>query len=304
MIEFAQNLVNALSLGSLLSLTALGIGLLFGVLRLINFAHGDFITVGAFALIVPSSADTPTLFIGAWHWTAIVFAVCAILIFVALTTDWLVFRHLRKADAPTMMMASFAIGHVIQYVILAIYSGRPKGVNLWASLSDQVDIGAVAVPSYNLVTIGVTVALVGILVLFLTRTNLGIQMRAAAEDFRMAQYLGVRGNFVIGLAFAISGILAAFAALFYVSQTGGLSYTMGGPIMLLAFMATVIGGMTSLVGAVIGGFFVGFLDVMFQAYLPADLRGFRDAFVFGIVLLMIVVRPDGLFPSRMLVTRI
>src|SRR5579884_4106832 len=99
MIEFTQNLVNALSLGSLLALTALGIGLLFGVLRLINFAHGDFITVGAFALIVPSAADTPTLFIGGWHWTAIVVSVCAILVFVALTTDWLVFRHLRKADA-------------------------------------------------------------------------------------------------------------------------------------------------------------------------------------------------------------
>ena len=304
MIEFAQNLVNALSLGSLLSLTALGIGLLFGVLRLINFAHGDFITVGAFALIVPSAADTPTLFIGGWHWTAVVFSVCAVLVFLALTTDWLVFRHLRKADAPTMMMASFAIGHVIQYSILAIYTGRPKGVNLWSSLSNQVQIGAVSVPSNNLVIIGATFALVLTLTLFLTRTTLGIQMRAAAEDFRMAQYLGVRGNFVIGLAFAISGILAAFAALFYVSQTGGLSYTMGGQLMLLAFMATVIGGMTSLIGAVVGGFFVGFVDIMFQAYLPPDLRSFRDAFVFGIVLLMIVVRPDGLFPSRTQVTRV
>jgi branched-chain amino acid transport system permease protein len=304
MIEFIQNLVNALSLGSLLSLAALGIGLLFGVLRLINFAHGDFITVAAFALIVPSSDDTPRLFIGDWPWTALVLGVCAVLVVVALASDWLVFRHLRKADPTTMMMASFAVGHVIQNVLLMIYTGRPKGVSLWSNLSEQVQISVVAIPAYNLVTIGATIALVVVLVLFLTRTTIGIQMRAAAEDFRMSQYLGVRGNFVIGLAFAISGILAAIVSLLYVSQTGGLSYTMGGPIALLAFMACVIGGMNSLVGAAVGGFIVGGLDVMLQAYLPDDLRAFRDAFVFGIVILMIIMRPNGLFPSRSVVSRV
>jgi branched-chain amino acid transport system permease protein len=129
-------------------------------------------------------------------------------------------------------------------------------------------------------------------------------MRAAAEDFRMAQYLGVRSNFVIGLAFAISGLLAAFASLFYVAQTGALSFVMGNPIVLLAFMATVIGGMSSLVGAVIGGYLTGLFDVMLQAYLPPDLREFRDAFVYGIVMLMIVIKPDGLFPSKNQVSRV
>jgi branched-chain amino acid transport system permease protein len=304
MIEFLQNLINALSFGSLLALTALGIGLLFGVLRLVNFAQGDFITAGAFALIVPSSADTPILFIGAWPWPAVTAAVCVVLVALALAADWLVFRHLRKASAPTLMMASFAIGHVIQNVIIVIYTGRPKGIDLWPSLSNPMDIGAVSVPTSNTVIIGVTVVLLGILILFLTQTRLGIQMRAAAEDFRMAQYLGVRSNFVIGLAFAISGILAAFASLFYVAQTGALSYVMGNPIVLLAFMATVIGGMNSLVGAVIGGYVTGFFDVMLQAYLPPELREFRDAFVYGIVLLMIVLKPDGLFPSKNLVSRV
>jgi branched-chain amino acid transport system permease protein len=304
MIEFLQNVINALSFGSLLALTALGIGLLFGVLRLVNFAHGDFITVGAFALIVPSSADTPSLFIGAWPWSAAAIAVCIILVAVALSSDWLVFRRLRKASAPTLMMASFAIGHVIQNVIIAIYTGRPKGIDFWPELSNPVDISAVSVPTSNVVVIGVTIALVSILVLFLTRTRLGIQMRAAAEDFRMAQYLGVRSDFVIGLAFAISGILAASASLFYVAQTGALSYVMGNPIVLLAFMATVIGGMNSLVGAVIGGYVTGIVDVMLQAYLPPDLREFRDAFVYGVVMVIIVLKPAGLFPSKMQVSRV
>jgi branched-chain amino acid transport system permease protein len=304
MIEFLQNAINALSFGSLLALTALGIGLLFGVLRLVNFAHGDFITVGAFALIVPSSADTPSLFIGAWPWSAVVVAVCAILVAVALSADWLVFRHLRQAGAPTLMMASFAIGHVIQNLLIAVYTGRPKGIDFWPSLSNPMAIGEVSVPRSNVVIIGVTIILLAMLVIFLTRTKLGIQMRAAAEDFRMAQYLGVRSNFVIGVAFAISAILAAFASLFFVAQTGALSYIMGNPIVLLAFMATVIGGMNSLVGAVIGGYITGFFDVMLQAYLPPDLREFRDAFVYGIVLIMIVLKPDGLFPSKTAVSRV
>jgi branched-chain amino acid transport system permease protein len=304
MIEFLQNLMNALSFGSLLALAALGIGLLFGVLRLVNFAHGAFITVGAFALIVPSAADTPILLIGALPWPFAVIADCAIVIVVALLADWLVFRHLRKASAPTLMMASFAIGLVIQNVILAIYTGRPKGIDFWPSLSTPVNMGAIGTPVINLVVIGVTIVLVLLLVLFLKRTRLGIQMRAAAEDFRMAQYLGVRSDFVIALAFAISGVLAAFAALFYVAQTGALSFTMGDPIVLLAFMATVIGGMNSLVGAVIGGYITGLFDVLLQAYLPPELRDFRDAFVYGVVILLIVLKPDGLFPSKTQVSRV
>jgi branched-chain amino acid transport system permease protein len=304
MIELLQNLVNALSLGSLLALTALGIGLLFGILRLVNFAQGDFITIAAFALIVPSTADTPTLFIGAWPWWAALLAVCSILVAVALSADWLVFRRLRQASAPTLMMASLAIGHVIQNGIIAIYAARPKGIDFWPQLSNPLDIGAITVPTINVVVISVTIVLVGILVVFLTRTRLGIQMRAAAEDFRMAQYLGVRSDFVIALAFAISGLLAAFASLFYVAQTGTLSFAMGNPILILAFMATVVGGMNSLVGAVIGGYITGFFDVMLQAYLPPDLRGFRDAFVYGIVMIMIVLKPDGLFPSKTQTSRV
>ncbi len=304
MIELLQNLVNALSLGSLLSLTALGIGLLFGILRLVNFAHGDFITIAAFALIVPSSADTPILFIGAWPWSAALVAVCIILVAVALSADWLVFRRLRKASAPTLMMASLAIGHIIQNTIIAIYAARPKGIDFWPSLSIPLDIGPMTVPTLDVVVISVTMALVTILTLFLTRTRLGVQMRAAAEDFRMAQYLGVRSDFVIGLAFAISGILAAFAALFYVAQTGTLSFAMGNPILILAFMATVVGGMNSLVGAVIGGYITGFFAVMLQAYLPPDLHEFRDAFVYGIVMMMIVLKPDGLFPSKTQTSRV
>jgi branched-chain amino acid transport system permease protein len=304
MIGFLQNLVDALSLGSLYALAALGIGLLFGILRLINFAHGDFITVGAYALIVPSLDVTARMFIGDWPLPLMVLAVGAVVVALALLCDALLFRRLRQASSPSLMIASFAAGYIIQNGILMIYGSRPKAINLWSSLSRQVEIGALHVPQLQLVTIVVTLFLMAALSLFLRRTSFGVQMRAAAEDFRMAQYLGVRANFVIGLAFAISGVLAAVASLLFVSQTGALSYVMGVPLMLFAFIATVIGGMGSLVGAVVGGFAVGFIASMLQAYLPDDLRSFRDAFVFTIVILILLFRPSGLIPTKALVPRI
>ena len=120
----------------------------------------------------------------------------------------------------------------------------------------------------------------------------------------MAQYLGVKGNFVIGIAFAISGILAAAVGLLYVTQSGSLSHTMGVPLAIFAFVAVVVGGMGSLPGAVVGGFAIGFIVTMLQAYLPPDLRVFRDAFAFAIVILVLLFRPQGLIPARNVIERV
>jgi branched-chain amino acid transport system permease protein len=303
-IELLQNLIDALSLGSIYALVALGIGLLFGILRLINFAHGDMITVGAYALIVPSADMAARLLIGSWHWTALVPVICLVVVIAALATDVLIFRPLRRASSPTLMIASFAVSYIIQSGILMVYGSRPKAINLWAGMNGQVMIGDLRVPTLQLVTLAVTLVLMTAVTLFLRRTSYGVQMRAAAEDFRMAQYLGVRGNLVIGMAFAISGILAAAVSLLYVTQSGSLSHTLGVPLALFAFVAVVIGGMGNLVGAVVGGFLVGLVVTMLQAYLPADLRAFRDAFAFAFVILVLLVRPSGLIPAKNTVERV
>ncbi|MEO1105797.1 MAG: branched-chain amino acid ABC transporter permease, partial [Pseudomonadota bacterium] len=280
------------------------IGLLFGILRLINFAHGDYITLGAYALIVPAADVTARLLIGAWSWPLVIPTICLIVVIVALLSDALVFRPLRRASAPTLMIASFAVSYIIQNAILMFYGARPKAVDLWSGANTQIFVGDLRLPLLQIITIAVTVALLGALSLFLSRTPWGIQMRAAAEDFRMAQYLGVRGNLVIGLAFAISGSLAAVVSLLYTTQSGSLSHTMGVPLALFAFVAVVVGGMGSLVGAVVGGFALGFIVTMFQAYLPPDLRAFRDAFAFAFVILVLLVRPAGLIPSKSVMERI
>ena len=153
-------------------------------------------------------------------------------------------------------------------------------------------------------TIIVCFGLLGGLALFLRKTAYGVQMRAAAKDFRTARFLGVRANTVIALTFAVSGLLAAVLALLLVTKTGVLNYRMGIPLVLVAFVATVVGGMGSLVGAALGGFVIGFFTVILQAILPEGLRSARDAFVFGLVTLTFVLRPQGLMQVRTMKQRV
>lgn len=298
MVGILQNLVDAIALGSLYALTALGIGLIFGVMRLINFAHGDFIMIGAFSLVVPSSAATSTLLIGAWPAPLLVAGVCAIVIGLALVTERLAFRPVRSADPSVLLITSFALSFFLQHAVIAIHGGRPKSANIWPHLMEPIVIGGVRIPQLQLITIAVTVVTLLALVLFLKRTAIGVAMRAASEDFLTARLLGVRANRVIATAFAISGLLAAVVSLLYVAQTSVLSFHMGVPLVLFAFVATVVGGMGSLVGAVVGGFVVGIGSVFFQVVLPEAMRSNRDVWVYALVLLILLLRPSGLVKSK------
>jgi branched-chain amino acid transport system permease protein len=294
-----QVLIDALTLGSFYALAALGIGLLFGVLRLINFAHGDFIALGAYALIIPSAATQATLFIGDFHPVALIVSIVVVVMLIALIAEFAVFRPLRNASPATLMIGSFALSFIIQNLIIMVYSGRPKAVGMWSNLNLGVQImPGVQVAQLQLIIIVVTFALMGLLVLFLRRTTYGIHMRAAAEDFRMARMLGVKANRVIMLAVAISGMLAAAVSVLFIVQTGILDFRMGVQLMLFAFIATVIGGMGSLLGAVVGGFTVGLVSILLQTFLPSELRVFRDVFVFAFVIVILLARPQGLMLSK------
>jgi len=297
MIAALQILVDAISLGSLYALATLGVGLVFGVLRLTNFAYGDFITVASYALIVPTAGATEIV-IGRWPWPFLVTAAVGVVVIVSMTSEYLVFRPLRTAKPAVLMIGSFALGYIIQNIIILVYDGRPKAVGLWPDLGEAIMLSGLRVPKLELLTIVVTLVLVGALVLFLKVSPFGVQMRAASEDFRMARMLGVRANTVIGTALAISGFLAAVVSLLFLAQVGVMSFNMGVPLMLFAFVATVIGGMGSLTGALIGGYILGFASILLQALLPEDLRTFRDAFVFAVVIVILVVRPQGLLMPR------
>lgn len=290
-----QYLFDALSLGSLYALGALGIALIFGVMRLVNFAHGDVITFSIFVLVAPTSEAVAPLWVGAWSTPLIVIAVLAMGAGLSVVSEWVVFRHLRHAGPATTMMASFALGFVIQNTLLVMHSSRPKAVNLWPALNMPVNLLGARVPALQLLMIGITLLLLLGLAWMLKRSRVGLEMRAAAEDFDMARMLGVKANRVILVAFALSGTLAALIGLLMVSQTGLVDIRMGAPMMLVAFVATVIGGLGSLAGAVLGGFLIGVVSTLLQAFLPLDARDFRDAFVYLAVIVLLLWRPNGLF---------
>jgi branched-chain amino acid transport system permease protein len=294
MTNLIQVAIDALALGSLYALTALGIGLIFGVMRLINFAHGDFIMIGGYVLIVPSSAATATLFVGAWPVPLLVATVCAVVVLLALACERLAFRPLRSAAPSVLLITSFALSYFLENAVIMIYGGRAKAVNLWQGLMEPILVMGVRIPKLQLLTIVVTLVLLMMLVVFLRRTPIGVAMRAASEDFRMARLLGVRANRVIAFAFAISGLLAAAISFLIVAQNGTLSFHMGSSLVLFAFVATVVGGMGSLLGAVLGGFAVGIISVVFQVVLPIDWRPNRDVWVYGMILLVLLLRPTGL----------
>ena len=294
-----QTIISSLSLGSFYALGALGIGLLFGVLRLINFAHGDFIAVGGFSLIVPATAVVAIPLLLDFHPVLLIICVVGVVIVWALASYFLLFRHIQTAPPAVLMIASVALSFSIQNLIIMIYSGRPKAVGLWPELTGVIELsGKLQVPILQLVIVAVTWILLILLTLFLRRTPIGVEMRAAAEDFRMARMLGVNATRVIALAFVISGALAGIMALMYHTQTGILNFRGGVFLMLYAFIATVIGGMGSLIGAVVGGYVVGIVSTVLIAVLPEGMRGFRDAFVFGLVVVILLARPQGLVPTR------
>lgn len=295
MTTLLQYLFDALSLGSLYALGALGIALIFGVMRLVNFAHGDVMTFAIFVLIAPTTEAMAPLWVGAWSTPLVVLTVLAVGAGVSMLSEWVMFRHLRHAAPATTMMASFALGFVLQNSLLVLHSSRPKAVNLWPELGLPVDVLGARVPALQLLMVGSTLVLLLGLAWMLKHSRVGLEMRAAAEDFDMARMLGVKANRVILAAFGLSGALAALIGLLMVNQTGLVDIRMGAPMMLVAFVATVIGGLGSLAGAVSGGFLIGVVSTLLQAWLPLDARAFRDAFVYLAVILLLLWRPNGLF---------
>jgi branched-chain amino acid transport system permease protein len=292
--EVIQNLINAISLGSLYALIALGMALIFGIMRLVNFAHGELLTVGGYFLVLAAGPPWPVLLLA----SLVVVAVFA------LGMERVAFRPVRKADPATLLVTSFAVSFFIQNLAMLVFGPLPRTTTVSQALIKSWSIGDISVARRDALTVVATAALLAGLGIFLTRTRLGVQMRAAAEDFSMARLLGVRVNKVIATAFAISGMVAAVAAFVLVSQTGTVSPTMGLQPVLVGFVAMVLGGMGSLRGAVLGGFVLGFVTVALQSYLPLELRFYRDAFAYAAVILLLLVRPQGLIVARSTTQRV
>jgi branched-chain amino acid transport system permease protein len=289
-----QTFVDAVSVGGLYALTALGIGLIFGVMRLINFAHGALITAAGYTLFALFGQPVAIMIVAGFNAAVVL----------ALLTERVAFRPLRNADPATLLISSFALSFFLEKTLILVVGSRPKSIDFLPVLGRQIDVLGIRLQSLQIVTILVSAILLGGLTWFLKATRFGLQMRAAAEDFRMARVLGVRANRVLAMAFALSGILAAAVSCLVVAQTGIVQPRMGLQLVIIAFVGTVIGGLGNLTGAAVGGFLVGAATILLQALLPPDLRVFREAFVYLAVTLVLLFRPQGLFPARGLKERV
>lgn len=289
MTKLLQTLFDGLGVGSTYALLALGISLIFGVMHLVNFAHGELITVGAY---------TSYFFFlhgGSWWWMPVAIIASAALASVA--TELVAFRWVRNANPFTLLLTSFAIERLSHALWQIFVSPKQRAFPKPAWVFDQFSLGGVNFEVMDLVTVVVTAATLGLTALVFRRTLFGISVRAAAEDFDAARLMGVRANRVISGAFAFAGLLAGVAACLVLMRSPAAEPAMGSDWLLKAVIAAVIGGLGSFSGAVIGGLALGLLETATRAYLPEVAVGwdkFSTAAVFILVAVFFVIRPEGI----------
>ena len=286
---FLQQTVNAVALGGTYALLALGLAVVFSVMGLINFAHGELMTIAGYVLMACGVAGVP------FALTVVLALGAATLAAVAM--ERVAFRPVRNASGPILLVTSFAVSMILQVLFQNLISTRSQAVLLPPVLSASVTVGGLVIGVNKLVAVGCTIVLLIFLDWFMRTRRTGIAMRAAAEDFAVTRLMGIRANTVIAGAFAISGLLAGTAAILWVSQRSSVDPLMGFVPVLKAFIAAILGGLGSLRGAVLGGFLLGFIEVYLAAFLPGGWQEFRDPIALGLVVLVLLVRPNGLLPS-------
>jgi branched-chain amino acid transport system permease protein len=284
----AQTLADAVGLGAVYALMAVGIGLVFGVLRLVNFAYGQLVMVGAYTLAFTST----------WPVAASIATCTVVVVVLSLAMDRAVFRPLRTQSPAVMLVTTFAIAFVLQAVALLVdirddTIGEPA-ISL-APLNQAVTVAGVDVRKITVVAVVVAAVALALLALLLARTTIGLHMRAAAADFRTARLLGVRADRVIGFAVLLSGLLAAMVAVILTVQFPLVTPDFALRDTIVVLVGVVVGGIDRLWTATLGGFFLGFATGVINGALPTDKTVFLPSAVFALVILVLLLRPAGLF---------
>ncbi len=285
MTELAQNIVDGLGRGSIYALLALGIAVIFGVMHLLNFAHGELITITRYVAYAA--------FLRGASWFVIAPLVLGVAVVASMGIEQVAFRWVRGAPDFTLVLTSFGVHFVVEAAFLMYVSASVKNFNRPGWIADTVDAGGLSFEIFDLVVIGVTLVTLVLTSLLLQRTMFGLALRASAEDFDAARLMGVRSDRVIRGAFALSGALAGIAAIFWLMRAGQTTPGAGITPMLKGVLAALVGGLGSLRGAVIGGFALGLAEVLLRARLPDAIAGLTDGVVFLLIALLFIFRPGG-----------
>ncbi|MDZ5448752.1 branched-chain amino acid ABC transporter permease [Labrys sp. ZIDIC5] len=288
-----QQIINAVSLGSLYALVAVGLSIVFGVLKLTNFAHGDVMMVGAFTTVILGVAGMPFALA----------MLCGILAaaLAGFVIERIAYRPIRNAPDVTRLLTSLAVTYILENLGILAFTSSPRNFPLPDLLNGswQLADGAITFTNINILTIALSfLSLLG-LGWFITRTTIGLGMRAAAEDMSAAHLVGLDVNRVIVIAFVVASAYAGLAGVLWAAQAGVVQPQMGFTPLLKAFVAAIIGGFGSISGALVGGYMLGALEIFIVAFLPDAVTPYRDAIVFSLLIAFLLFRPGGLLqPNR------
>ena len=299
-----QQIINGLVLGSMYALVALGYTMVYGIIGLINFAHGDVLMVGALTswtiigLMMEASTGLPGWMILLMA-TVIAMVVCAALNF---TIEKLAYRPLRNSPRLAPLITAIGMSLLLQTLAMIIWAPNPKSYPSMLS-REPIAIGGAVISVTQITILAVTAITLAILMWLVNRTNLGRAMRATAENPRVAALMGVKPDMVISATFIIGAVLAAIAGIMWASNYGTVQHTMGFLPGLKAFTAAVFGGIGNLTGAVVGGLLLGLIESIGSGYI-GDLTGgvlgshYTDIFAFIVLIIILTLRPSGLLGER------
>ncbi len=290
---FLQHLANGISLGSVFALLAIGYTMVYGILRLINFAHGEIFMVGTYMAFYLMSG---TFFVMPWY-IAVLLAII-ITIFFGMAVEKVAYAPLRNQPRISVMISAIGASFFIQNLGIVVFGGRPKAFPVPDIFSKVIKIGDISIVSVTFFIPIVTLILLFILLYIVNHTKTGMAMRAVSRDYEASRLMGINVNTIISITFAIGSALACFGGIMW-----GFKYPQLLPVMglipgLKCFIAAVIGGIGDIKGAVIGGFLLGLLEILLVALFPA-LSAYRDAFAFILLIIILLVKPTGIMGKNL-----
>lgn len=288
---FLQQSMNGVILGCIYALLALGMTVVYGILRLINFAHGSLITLGAFCMYF-------VFFRLGLPFVASIFLVLGFGGFMGLVLDFVAYRKLRGGPEVALLITSLGFYTFIENLTKLLVSPQPYAFKTPPFLATLYRTPFLTFRTVDIFVIASSLVIMFAFHLFVKRTKIGIAMRATSENLEIASIMGIEVNRVISVAFVLGSAIAAFTGFLWGAKYGQISYDMGFLTGVKAFVAVVVGGVGSVPGAMLGGFVLGLAEVLSIAFLPTRFAEYRDGIVFAILILVLLVRPSGIMGMK------
>jgi branched-chain amino acid transport system permease protein len=287
---FMQQLANGISIGSLYALIAIGYTMVYGILRLINFAHGDIFMMAAYFMVF-----SMINFRLPWYVSIVIVIIATVMLGVLIEKT--AYKPLRNAPRMSIMISAIGVSFLLENLATYLFTGVPKGFPDIAILTKAISLGNISLSVATLLTPIITIILLNVVLFITNKTKIGMAMRAASIDFETARLMGININRVISTTFVIGSSLAAIGAVLWGSKYPSVYPLMGVMPGLKCFIAAVLGGIGNTTGAVLGGFILGMAEIMLVTFLPS-LTGYRDAIAFVILIVVLLVKPNGLLGEK------